>query len=165
MLTAKNIRDGYVDFGNIDFISEEDFNNCLIRCAPRENDVLIVSVGATTGRTAIVSLCEPFSIVRSVLLLRPLHQPRFLMRWLQSPWAQTWIQSASGSTAQAHLYIRDTRTIPIPIPPEDEQKVILAEVERRLSVIEELEATVEANLTRTARLRQSILSQAFSGVL
>jgi len=39
------------------------------------------------------------------------------------------------------------------------------EVERRLSVIKELEDAVEANLTRADRLRQSILSQAFSGQL
>jgi type I restriction enzyme S subunit len=37
----------------------------------------------------------------------------------------------------------------------------VAEVERRLSVIDELEATVEANLTRADRLRQSILRSAF----
>lgn len=41
----------------------------------------------------------------------------------------------------------------------------MAEVERRLSVIEKLEAAVAANLTRADRLRQSILSQAFSGRL
>jgi len=38
-------------------------------------------------------------------------------------------------------------------------------VERRLSVVEEMEATVEANLQRATRLRQSILQQAFTGAL
>ena len=41
----------------------------------------------------------------------------------------------------------------------------MAEVERRLSVIQQAEAAVEANLTRAERLRQSILKQAFSGKL
>ena len=40
-------------------------------------------------------------------------------------------------------------------PTTSSNKQIVAEVERRLSVIEELEATVEANLTRADRLRQS----------
>lgn len=44
-----------------------------------------------------------------------------------------------------------------------EQTRIVAEVERRLSVIDELEATVTANLLRATRLRPSILQQAFSG--
>ncbi len=41
----------------------------------------------------------------------------------------------------------------------------MAEVERRLSVVEEFEAQVAANLQRAARLRQAILQRAFSGGL
>jgi type I restriction enzyme S subunit len=41
----------------------------------------------------------------------------------------------------------------------------VAEVERRLSVVEELEAVVSANLQRATRLRQSILQKAFDGGL
>ena len=46
-----------------------------------------------------------------------------------------------------------------------EQHRIVAEVERRLSVIHQSEAAVEASLKRTERLRQSILKRAFSGQL
>ena len=41
----------------------------------------------------------------------------------------------------------------------------MAEIERRLSAIQQAEATVEASLARAERLRQSILKQAFSGKL
>jgi len=41
----------------------------------------------------------------------------------------------------------------------------VAEVERRLSVVEELESVVTANLQRATRLRQSILQKAFTGEL
>jgi type I restriction enzyme, S subunit len=51
----------------------------------------------------------------------------------------------------------------VPLPPIHEQEEIIAEVERRLSVIDELEATIEANLIRSDRLRQSILGQMFFG--
>ncbi len=47
----------------------------------------------------------------------------------------------------------------------DEQTRIVAEVERRLSVVEELESVVSANLQRSVRLRQSILQKAFTGEL
>ena len=53
----------------------------------------------------------------------------------------------------------------IPLPPLAEQRRIVAEVERRLSVIRQAEAAVEASLARAERLRQSILKQAFSGRL
>ena len=55
--------------------------------------------------------------------------------------------------------------LPIPIPPLAEQRRIVAEVERRLSIIQQAEAAVEAGLKRADRLRQSILKQAFSGKL
>jgi type I restriction enzyme S subunit len=57
------------------------------------------------------------------------------------------------------------RDLPIPLPPLAEQLRIVAEVERRLSVVDELEAVVTSNLQRACRLRQSILSSAFSGRL
>ena len=47
----------------------------------------------------------------------------------------------------------------------EEQMRIVAEVERRLSVVEELQAMVTANLQRAKRLRQIILSNAFTGHL
>ena len=41
----------------------------------------------------------------------------------------------------------------------------MSEVERRLSVVSQLEAMVEANLKRAERLRQSVLKEAFAGRL
>ena len=54
---------------------------------------------------------------------------------------------------------------PGPPPPLAEQHRIVAEVERRLSVVQQAVATVEASLSRAERLRQSILKQAFLGKL
>jgi len=48
---------------------------------------------------------------------------------------------------------------------DDGSSYLGAEVERRLSVAEELEAVVSANLQRAVRLRQSILQKAFTGEL
>ncbi len=49
--------------------------------------------------------------------------------------------------------------------PLAEQHRIVAEVERRLSVITTLEQTLTTNLARAERLRQSILHRAFTGQL
>jgi len=51
------------------------------------------------------------------------------------------------------------------LPSFEEQAIIIQEVESRLSISEEIERTVDANLKRAERLRQSILKQAFSGEL
>jgi len=57
------------------------------------------------------------------------------------------------------------RSVAIPLPPLAEQRRIVAEAERRLSVIDELEMQVESNLKRAERLRQAILKRAFEGKL
>jgi type I restriction enzyme S subunit len=51
------------------------------------------------------------------------------------------------------------------LPPLAEQEAIITEVERRLSVVDEIEAQLEASLKRASRLRQSILKRAFDGRL
>ena len=64
-----------------------------------------------------------------------------------------------------HSSYHNRNTLPVPLPPLAEQHRIIAEVERRLSVVQQAEGVVEANLTRAERLRQSILKQSFSGKL
>ena len=59
----------------------------------------------------------------------------------------------------------EIKGLSLPFPPLAEQHRIVAEVERRLSVIQQAEAVVGASLKRAGRLRQSILKQAFSGKL
>ena len=53
----------------------------------------------------------------------------------------------------------------IPIPPFTEQVQIVSEIERHLSVADEIAITITAELKRAERLRQSILKHAFSGKL
>ena len=53
----------------------------------------------------------------------------------------------------------------IPLPPLPEQQAIVSEVESRLSVADEVEKTVTAEMKRAEQLRQSILKKAFSGKL
>jgi type I restriction enzyme S subunit len=74
------------------------------------------------------------------------------------------IPKPSETTIQ-HLHLEEMQIVPVPLPPLEEQEQIVAEVERRLSVVAETEAQVEAELKRAERLRQSILKQAFAGKL
>jgi type I restriction enzyme S subunit len=50
----------------------------------------------------------------------------------------------------------------VALPPHAEQHRIVAEVDRHLSLLRVTEAQVNTNLRRAERLRQSILSRAFS---
>ncbi|MBL9171384.1 MAG: restriction endonuclease subunit S [Verrucomicrobiales bacterium] len=71
----------------------------------------------------------------------------------------------TGSTGRRKLTQKALMAAPYLLPPLAEQTRIVAEVERRLSVVEELESVVWANFRRATRLRQSILRKAFTGEL
>ena len=75
------------------------------------------------------------------------------------------IERVTRGVAQKKMSLARFKTVAVPFPPLAEQTRIVAEVERRLSVVEELEAVVSANLQRATRLRQSILQKAFTGNL
>jgi type I restriction enzyme S subunit len=93
-----------------------------------------------------------------------------LWDWLATVWDATTIRTqlegmAATSAGQYNVSVSGLNRLLVPLPPEPEQIRVVAEVERRLSVVQELEATVEANLMRAERLRQAILKRAFEGRL
>lgn len=67
-----------------------------------------------------------------------------------------------ATTSVAAVYQKDLLPLAIALPPESEQVRIVAEVDRHLSIIREVEAEVDTNLQRVQTLRQAILSSAFS---
>ena len=159
MLSAKHVRDGHVTLEGAGLISEEAFQKSIERCKPENGDILIVSVGATTGRSAIVANCPRFAIVRSVLLLKPVIMKEYLLWWLKNPWSFTWMTQASGASAQPHLYIRDLKHMPVPIPPLAEQRRIVAKVEQLMALVDALETQLAASRTTAANLLSALVAE------
>lgn len=72
-------------------------------------------------------------------------------------------QGISGSMPKIDQHT--VRLATTPLPPFEEQKAIVEAVEEQLSVVERLEADIDAKLKAAQHLRQSILRHAFSGKL
>jgi type I restriction enzyme S subunit len=53
-------------------------------------------------------------------------------------------------------------SFPVPLPPIEKQQGIIAEVDRRLSVVHEIEEETQISLERAKVLRQRVLSEAFA---
>jgi type I restriction enzyme S subunit len=88
--------------------------------------------------------------------------PQWAMTWLLSPVGRHEIELVSSSTSGLHtLSTGKVARLPIPVPPVPEQHRIVAEVDRRLSIVREVEADVDANLKRARALRQAVLSRHF----
>jgi type I restriction enzyme S subunit len=172
VLRIPNIESGKLDFGDLKFAPKS------LEIERGEElsvgDVLIIRTNGSRsliGRSAVVRQPIPSrSTYASYLIRFRLVEQSEVIAWVSTVWDadffRQWIeQKAATSAGQHNISMTVLGTLPIPLPPLAEQERIVAEVERRLSVIEEIEASVEANLTRADCLRQSILSNAFSGKL
>jgi type I restriction enzyme S subunit len=87
----------------------------------------------------------------------------YVKQFLASAYAALRRQAAGGM--QPNLNLGIVKQIAVPFPPLAEQRVIIQVVAERLSLIEAADTTIEHGLLRAARLRQSILKQAFEGNL
>lgn len=85
---------------------------------------------------------------------------RYLRLHLERSYEET--RKAASGGVQPNLNLSLVRAIAVPLPPLAEQHRIVAEADRRLSLIRVAEAQVAANLARAQRLRQSILQAAFA---
>jgi type I restriction enzyme S subunit len=92
--------------------------------------------------------------------------PNWAVCWLLSLDGRNCIRNVASSTSGLYtLSVGKVGGLPVPLLPLDEQRCIIAEIDRRLSLVNEILAQVDANLKRAESLRQSILSKAFSGQL
>lgn len=139
LLSAKNIRDGFLDYENCDYISESNYIKSRERCLPEKGDLLIVSVGGTIGRSSIITGNSEFALVRSVAIIKPLIiEPNFLKIAMDSQLLQSMIHSHKRGGAQPCLYLGEISKFLFPVPPLKEQKRIVKTVNIFMGILETL---------------------------
>ena len=172
VLRIPNVVAGDIDLFDIKFATQPvpmDAQSAL-----QVGDVLMCRTNGSVslvGRTAVVRTeFDVFHSFASYLLRFRFAETQVLPRWFHtiadSQLGRSIIElNAASSAGQHNVNLKLIHGMIIPLPPRAEQRRILAEVERQLSVIQQAEATVEASLKRVGRLKQSILKQAFCGRL
>jgi type I restriction enzyme, S subunit len=136
-------------------------------CYP--GDVLINIVGPPLGKVSVVTDQFPeWNINQAIVLFRPNEKvtSKFIAYFMQNSVTINWLENTSKATAgQWNVKVSTCREIPIPLPPLTEQHQIVSEIERRLSVCDKLEETIEAGLKQAEVLRAGVLKMAFEGRL
>ncbi len=89
--------------------------------------------------------------------------PEFLEKWLLSPEAQRRIDRMKTGISDSGVNLTQKRfsELCVPVPLLEWQSRIVAEVDRRFSIVREVEIEVEASLGRARALRQAVLARAF----
>jgi type I restriction enzyme, S subunit len=159
-----NVQDGRFSMGAAHRISNEKFRE-LERYAARPGDVL-VTVMATIGRTCVVPQnIEPAIITKHVYRITP-NQDVVLPEYLHiairgGEVVRAQLLGATRGQTRPGLNGSLLKKIYVPIPSIAEQKAIISEAQHRLSVAEEIESEVSANLERAKRCGKAILKRAF----
>jgi type I restriction enzyme S subunit len=125
--------------------------------------LLLTNSGATLGvpKISLIGGCINDGVAALLDVEYPLKL--YLLYFLHTQTKS--LRGVNQGAAQPNLNTTIIKAINVPLPPLAEQKRIVVELEKELSVVDELETVATTNLQRARRLRQAILQQAFSGGL
>jgi type I restriction enzyme, S subunit len=169
-LRVANVQRGYVDtkiMKTIEVPVDEIGKYLLMR-----NDIVLIEGGDADklGRAAIwrepIEMCIHQNHIFRARLINHTILPEWFMYCANSEQGKTYFLKAAKQTVNlASINLTQLKSFSLPFPPFAEQEQIVSLIEERLSIISELEITVEKALKRIERLRQSILHKAFTGKL
>ena len=166
VLRMGNIVEGELRFDELKFLpaNHNEFPKLLLK----PSDLLFNRTNSPelVGKTAVYAgspkVCSFASYLIRVRLVDGAVS-NLLAAYINSSHGRNWVKSVvTQQVGQANVNGTKLQALSVPLPPETEQHRIVAEVDRRLSLLRETEAQVDADLQRAERLRQSILSKAFS---
>lgn len=168
-LRVANVQRGFLDLTEMKTILAEEEEIASLRL--KKGDILFTEGGDRDklGRgwiwNAEIEECIHQNHIFRARLYSELVEPKFVS-YHGNYFGQRWfVKTGKQTTNLASINKTVLSRFPIPLAPIEEQKHIVIEVDRRLSIVDEAEIQIEANLKRAARLRQSILKRAFEGRL
>jgi type I restriction enzyme, S subunit len=161
---AESLSNGVIDHNKCARIDAET-HEVLRRSQLDEGDVL-VTIAGTLGRVAVVRDRDvPANTNQAVSVVR-LSKPEY------APWVAIWLRSSRSllraggrGVGLQNLNLKQVASVDVPLPPLQEQRRIVQEVEERLSRIDALRASIERAQRRSRTLRAAILERAFRGEL
>lgn len=162
-ISGGNIRPEGIDFSATKFITPELHAELSKRCRPLRGDLLYTK-GGTTGIARVNTETRDFNVWVHVAVLKLPQsiEPFFVQHALNSQHCYRQAQEYTHGVGNQDLGLTRMVWITIPLPPLSEQRRIVAEVDRRLSILREVESEVDTNLKRANSLRKAALARAFT---
>lgn len=167
LLSVRNLQNSNFGFLEDDSqISEESYVELSRSFTPEKDDILLAIVGATIGKTALIPAdMGAFHIQRSLAIFRVNHllTPAWLWRSFQSTGFQSLLWEQVGFSAQPGIYLGSLSEFKMPIPPLEEQTVILEKLDLELTKIKLLIDKSKSSVELLKEHRASLISAAVTG--
>ena len=153
LITAKNVRFGYISREPEEHVSPAEYESWMTRGFPRVGDMLFTTE-APLGNIAIINIAEKFALAQRVICFK-LHDQAigaYLKIAIMSDQVQQQlINAATGMTATG-IKASKLKEIPVPIPTLAEQHRIVAKVDELMVICDQL----KAGITSGNQLQQKI---------
>lgn len=158
---------GKIAFDHIrGYISEEFYQECCKKYIPQIDDVYMIKSGATTGKVAIVDTDIKFTIWSPIAVFRADKSrilPKFLFYALQSPSYQTQVALGWTYGTQQNIGMRTLETLKLCVPSLEEQKQIVAYLDRLCSEMDALISEKEALVSDLEVYKRSLVFETVTG--
>lgn len=161
-LSAKNVKNGILDFSEHKYISLEEHNQLTKRCKPETGDVMLSKSGSLGDAVVVPQLPYEFSIFESLALIkinRLSILPLYLQQYLNSPLSRRYFRSITSGIAVKHLHLVDLRRMPIFVPPLEIQRQIVDFLEQWDTAIEKTEALIDAKERQFGWLQNTLIRE------
>ena len=161
LITAKNVRRGFINMAPEEFVTETTYNGWMKRGFPREGDILFTTE-APMGNAAVVHLQEKFGLAQRVINFRPygdIDSDFLVLQMLSEPFQSILDKSATGLTAKG-IKATKLKRLPLAVPPLGEQRRIVAKVDELMTLCDELEAKLTSKAARRRQLLDDALYKA-----
>jgi len=162
------------NIGDVEFrdakshISQEHFET-LRKHQIYAGDLVIAGMGESLPRACMIPEYVGNAIVKAdCIRFKPnphIADAKYLLFALNSETVKKLVAKIVHGIGRPRMNQQEIKAIPIPLPPLEEQRRIVREVEWRLESARGVEAAAEAGLKRAGRLRQAVLKAAFEGRL
>ncbi|QSJ20342.1 restriction endonuclease subunit S [Nostoc sp. UHCC 0702] len=163
-LRSQNVRENRYNSEGIKFISP-NFHTQLRKSSLEPGDLVVVRSGSVGVSCVIPETLKEANCSDLVIVKQPKAINPYFAAFYMNSVARSRVNAQQVGVALIHFNTQSMAAMPVPIPPIIEQLKIVEAVELLLSVIDQLEKTIDVNLKRAERLRQTILKQAFEGKL
>ena len=165
LVTAKNVRQGYIDYSISEFISYDEFSQRQSRGVSHKGDILFTTE-APLGYVAIADL-DVFSTGQRLITLQKYGDTDNLciMHFMQSKFWQEYLYSKKTGTTVAGIKAEYLKEMLVPLPPLAEQKRIVAKIEELFAIADSLGAAADGLENAAKRLDKKILDLAIRGRL
>ena len=165
-IRATNLVGGEISDEDMRFLSAEKHAQ-LKKGHLKTGDILFTNRGEI-GKTAIVDADHDGSNLNSQIAWLRCGESlnnRFLFHVLNSGAIKSHLELSKNGAALQQFTIRQIKELKIPIPPKDQQKVLVFSLDALAEEVQRLGQLYERKLTALGALKKSLLHQAFTGAL